>query len=62
MLDGTDFSDIKEKPLTPQEEKLADAMIEFAKDEKLRKKYKNGLKRPKDFDKNKIMEQWEGAL
>jgi glycosyltransferase involved in cell wall biosynthesis len=62
MLDGNDFSDIKEKPLTPPEEKLADVMIAFAKDETLSKKYKNGLERAKDFNKNKIIVQWEEII
>jgi glycosyltransferase involved in cell wall biosynthesis len=62
MLDGNDFNDLKEKPLTPQEEKLADVMIAFAKDETLRKKYNNGLERAKDFDKNEIIEEWEKIL
>jgi glycosyltransferase involved in cell wall biosynthesis len=62
MLSETNFNDLKEKPLTPREEKLADVMIDFAKDDKLRKKYNNGLKRAKDFDKNKIIGQWEKIL
>jgi glycosyltransferase involved in cell wall biosynthesis len=62
MLDGNDFCDLKEKPLTPQEEKLADIMIAFAKDGTFGKKYKNGLERAKDFDKNKIIEQWVNII
>jgi glycosyltransferase involved in cell wall biosynthesis len=62
MLDGNDFCNLKEKPLTPQEEKLADVMIKFAKDKKLQEKYKNGLERAKDFDKNKIIDEWSDII
>ena len=56
------FSDLKEKPLTKEEKKLTETMLEMMKNKDLQKKYSKGLKRAKDFDKHKIIKEWEDAL
>lgn len=62
IQDDNIFYSIKEKPLTDEEEKLSNLMIEFLKDEKIQEKYKNGLERSKDFDKNKIIDEWISVI
>jgi len=56
------FDSLEEKPLTDSEEMLADMMIKIYEDEELRKKYSTGLERAKDFDVDKIVDQWEEVI
>lgn len=56
------FETLEEKSLTEEEETLAQAMIKIKEDEKLREKYSNGVERVKDFDPEKIIDQWEEIL
>ncbi len=56
------FSDLKEKPPTKEEKKLTETMFEMMKNKDLQKKYSKGLKRAKDFDKHKIIKEWEDVL
>ncbi len=51
-----------EEKLDTAEEMLSDLMIKMIETPDLRKKYSNGLNRAKDFDKDKIINQWEELL
>ena len=56
------FKTIDEVPLSKQEEELANIMIRMMNDEKLQKRYSNGIERAKDFNCKKIMKLWEKVL
>lgn len=56
------FESLEKKSLTGEEETLAQAMIEIKEDEKLREKYSNGVERVKDFDSDRIIDQWEKVI
>jgi glycosyltransferase involved in cell wall biosynthesis len=62
MLEENNFLSLAEKPLSNKEEKLADLMIELAKDTQLRKRYCNGLERAKEFDESIIIKEWENII
>lgn len=53
---------LNEVPLHESEEVLADLMIEIIENPKLRKKYSNGQIMAKNFDKEKIIDQWNKLL
>jgi len=56
------FKSLDEKPLMEEEQILSNLMIKMIEDEDLRKRYSNGLERAKDFDIEKIMEEWEKII
>ena len=45
-----------------QEEELSRVMEEFINNKKLQKQYLKGLKRAKDFDTDKVIEEWEKVI
>ncbi len=56
------FKTLDEEPLSDEENIFADTMIKLYIDKNLRKKNSNGLQRAKDFDVDKIIEEWEKLL
>jgi len=53
------WESLDKKPLIKEEKIFADLMIKIIEDEKLRKKYFNGLERARDFDIEKIIKEWD---
>ncbi len=56
------FNTVNEIPLNESEELLADLIIRMIEDSDLRKKYSNGQKVAKKFDKHNIIESWNKLL
>lgn len=53
---------IDEKALTEEEKTLAHAMMKVMENERLRERYSNGVERVKDFEPEKIIDQWEEEI
>lgn len=53
---------ILKDPLSKSEEIFSDLMIKVIEDDKLRKKYSNGLLRAKNFDIKEIIQEWEKII
>lgn len=56
------FKTLEEKPLSNREVVFAEAMIELMLDEELRGRYSNGVERVKDFEVEKIIDEWEEVI
>lgn len=53
---------IKEFPLIKGEEILFNLMTEFLENSNLRENYSNGREMTKNFDKDKIIREWENII
>lgn len=56
------FKNLKEVPLLKSEEILVESMIKIIEDKNLRMDYSNGQKIARNFDKEKILSQWNKLL
>lgn len=56
------IENLEEHPLSRAEEIMADLMIEIIENLKLRKRYSNGKEMARNFDKYKIIKEWEYLL
>ena len=56
------FKSLQDTPLKESEDMLAELMIKMVENPDLREKYSNGLKIARNFDKKKIIGEWENIL
>lgn len=56
------FKTLEEKPLTEEEKVFGEVMVEMKEDERLREKYSNVSERVKDFEADKIIDEWEEII